>query len=74
MGGSMNGKKMLYFATLGVLLFGLSLTGCSKKEPDASQVTGTEGAGLTGWGDGADGRTVTGPPPGEVGDFLVNGS
>jgi peptidoglycan-associated lipoprotein len=41
----MIGKKMLYLATLGVLLLGLSLTGCGKKEPDASQVTGTEGAG-----------------------------
>ena len=42
----MKDKKMLYFAVLGVLFLGLSLTGCSKKEPDAAtQVTGTEGAG-----------------------------
>ena len=41
----MSGKKMLYLATLGVLLLGLSLTGCSKKEPEAQPMTGTEGAG-----------------------------
>ncbi len=43
----MSSNKMLYWATLAVLVLGLSLTGCSKKVPEtASQtVTGTEGAG-----------------------------
>lgn len=42
----MSSKKMLYWATLVVLLLGLSLTGCSKKAPETTtQVTGTEGAG-----------------------------
>ena len=43
----MSSKKMLYLATLVVLVLGLSLTGCSKKKPDASasQVTSTEAAG-----------------------------
>jgi len=42
----MSSKKMLYWATLMVLLLGLSLTGCSKKAPETTtQVTGTEGAG-----------------------------
>ncbi len=41
----MIGKKMMYFAVLVMLLLGLSLTGCSKKEPEAPPMTGTEGAG-----------------------------
>jgi len=42
----MIGKKVLYFAGLGILFLGLSLAGCSKKEPEtATQMTGTEGAG-----------------------------
>lgn len=42
----MSSKKMLYWATLVVLLLGLSLTGCSKKASETTtQVTGTEGAG-----------------------------
>jgi len=45
----MSSKKMLYLATLMVLVFGLSLTGCSKKATDtASQTSGsTDGAGST---------------------------
>ena len=43
----MSSKKMLYLATLVVLVLGLSLTGCNKKKPDttAPLVTSTEGAG-----------------------------
>jgi peptidoglycan-associated lipoprotein len=42
----MSSKKMLYWATLVVLLLGLSLTGCSKKAPETTtQITETEGAG-----------------------------
>lgn len=42
----MIGKKMLYLATLGLLVLGLGVTGCSKKEPETAQsMTGTEGAG-----------------------------
>lgn len=42
----MSSKKMLYLATLLVLVFGMSLTGCSKKKAeDVPQVTSTEGAG-----------------------------
>lgn len=49
MEGVMSSKKMLYWATLVVLVLGLSLTGCSKKAPETAsqQVTGTEGAGAT---------------------------
>jgi peptidoglycan-associated lipoprotein len=45
----MSSKKMLYLATLMVLVFGLSLTGCSKKATDtASQTSGSaDGAGST---------------------------
>lgn len=42
----MSSKKMLYLATLVVLVLGLSLTGCSKKAADSgAQMTGAEGAG-----------------------------
>jgi len=42
----MIGKKMLYLVTLGVLVLGLGLAGCSKKEPETVQsMTGSEGAG-----------------------------
>jgi peptidoglycan-associated lipoprotein len=44
----MSSKKMLYFATLVVLVLGMSLTGCSKKAPEtAQQETATEGAGAS---------------------------
>lgn len=43
----MSGRKMLYFATLVVLLLGLGLTGCSKKAPETAPQVGTEGAGGT---------------------------
>lgn len=39
---------MLYFATLVVLVLGMTLTGCSKKAPEtAQQETATEGAGAS---------------------------
>jgi peptidoglycan-associated lipoprotein len=42
----MSSKKMLYLATLMVLVLGLSLTGCSKKATDsAQQGAGADGAG-----------------------------
>ena len=42
----MSSKKMLYLATLLVLVLGMSLTGCSKKKAeDVPQVASTEGAG-----------------------------
>jgi peptidoglycan-associated lipoprotein len=42
----MSSKKMLYLATLLVLVLGLSLTGCSKKATDAAQQgAGSDGAG-----------------------------
>ena len=42
----MSSKKMLYLATLLVLVLGLSLTGCSKKATDAAQQgAGADGAG-----------------------------
>ena len=62
----MIGKQMLYFATLGVLLLGLSLTGCSKKEPDASQVTGTDGAGAAESLDTADSGIMEGRTSGPM--------
>jgi peptidoglycan-associated lipoprotein len=44
----MSSKKMLYFATLVVLVLGMTLTGCSKKAPEtAQQETATEGAGAS---------------------------
>jgi peptidoglycan-associated lipoprotein len=46
--GAMSSKKMLHFATLVVLVLGLSLTGCSKKASEtAQQGSGTEGAGAS---------------------------
>ena len=46
MEGVMSSKKMLYLGTLMVLVLGMSLTGCSKKKPEAApQVASTEGAG-----------------------------
>ena len=38
---------MLHLATLVVLVFGLSLTGCSKKASETAQQGGAEGAGAT---------------------------
>ena len=44
----MSSKKMMYFATLVVLVLGMTLTGCSKKAPEtAQQETATEGAGAS---------------------------
>ena len=42
----MSCKKMVYWVTLGALILGLSLTGCSKKAPETAQ-QGTEGAGTS---------------------------
>jgi len=42
----MSSKKMFHLAAFAVLVFGLSLTGCSKKASETAQ-QGTEGAGVT---------------------------
>ena len=61
----MSSKKMLYLATLAVLLLGLSLTGCSKKASETAQV-GTEGAGAAESLDTADSGIMEGRTSGPM--------
>ncbi len=63
----MSSKKMLHFATLVVLVLGLSLTGCSKKASDtAQQGSGTEGAGASESLDTADSGIMEGRTSGPM--------